>query len=489
MTYEQPLPSMTSGPSMNFQHSSMISEQPPMTSDERYRTTYNEQPPTSTRRHHDAQFFAALPTAPISPLSLPGTSETLPTIGRLDAPGALGIILNGEHQHDQGERHNLYRTISVPPVTPTPGNSSASRLSLSETSGSLLHCLFGRLDAPGALGISMHQYVQEDSNISGTIPLPTVTSTPVNSPVSNNQADSAPMVPPQANHLGPEESSPVAGNSTSLLFGPPAQGITYEIPQCLYPLKNLKIENPISVRKLLSILTYCSHLEMLSVMINEDDITHAVDFSGQVAAGNLISLSIVTSVESKLLLDRFMARNLRIFHLEWNSQGSRIPIPNSADIGIDLFVKQSGCRLNTLSLVNLYPDEVQLVNCLKLDASAYLQTLVIRNSSFSGILSSSSGRVVTDMTLQTLSQSNGGAPLCPRLSRLEITSCHASDGILVSMVRARNVEEEQTFSLHYSFGAQGEGQSLHPIDRLGLAELARKYNFTITEGSQLCIPL
>ncbi|KAG5731230.1 hypothetical protein E4T56_gene14501 [Termitomyces sp. T112] len=58
-------------------------------------------------------------------------------------------------------------------------------------------------------------------------------------------------------------------------------------------------------------------------MINEDDVTHAVNFSGRVAAENLISLSIVTSVEPKLLLDRFTAANLRIFHLEWNSQGNR----------------------------------------------------------------------------------------------------------------------------------------------------------------------
>ncbi|KAG5349867.1 hypothetical protein C0989_001500 [Termitomyces sp. Mn162] len=424
-------PSMTyEPPSMTYEPPSMTHEQPPMTSDERYRTPYNEQPPTSTRRHHDAQFFTALPSAPFSPVALPGTSGNLPTIGRLDPPGALGILMHDEQQHNQEERPNLYRTI----------------------------------------------------------PLPSVTSTPGNSPVSNNQAVSASMVPPQANHLGPEESSPDAGNSTSLLFESPVQGITYEIPQYLHLVKNLKIESPISIRRFLSILT-CSHLEMFSVTTNEDDVTHAVDFSGRVPAGNLISLSIVTSVESKLLLDRFMARNLRIFHLEWNSQGSRIPIPNSADIGIDLFVKQSGCRLNMLSLVNLYIDEVQLVNCLKLNVSAHLHTLVIRNNSFSGILTSSSGRVVTDMTLRTLSQSNGGVPLCPRLSRLEITSCFASDGMLVSMVRARNVKNKQTFSLHYSFGAQGEGQSLHPMDKFGLAEFARKYNFTITEGPQLSIPL
>ncbi|KAG5332035.1 hypothetical protein C0989_007408 [Termitomyces sp. Mn162] len=475
---------MTSGPSMNFQHSSMTSEQPQMTSDERYRTTYNEQPPTSTRRHHDAQFFAALPTAPISPLSLPGTSETLPTIGRLDAPGALGIILNGEHQHDQGERHNLYRTISVPPVTPTSGNSSASRLSLPETSGNLPHSPFGRLDAPGALGISMHQYVQEDSNISGMIPLPTVTSTPVNSPVSNNQADPAPMVPSQANPIGPEESSPVAGNPTSLPSGSPLQGITYEIPRYLHALKNIRIENPISIRRFLSILLSCYHLEMLCVMINEDDVTHAVDFSGRVAAGNLFNLSIVTSVESKLLLDRFTAPNLRTFHLEWNCEGSGNPIPRSADIGIDLFLGGSECRLlNTLSLVNLFPDEVQLVNCLKLDVSAKLQTLIIRNSSFSGFLSSSRGRVVSETTLRALSQFNGNTLLCPRLSRLEITSCCAPDGELISMLRARG---NQAFSLHYSFGA-GEGQ--HPMDKLELAELAREENFTITEGPEFCIIL
>ncbi|KAG5715992.1 hypothetical protein E4T56_gene2332 [Termitomyces sp. T112] len=285
-------PSMTyEPPSMTYEPPSMTHEQPPMTSDERYRTPYNEQPPTSTRRHHDAQFFTALPSAPFSPVALPGTSGNLPTIGRLDPPGALGILMHDEQQHNQEERPNLYRTI----------------------------------------------------------PLPSVTSTPGNSPVSNNQAVSASMVPPQANHLGPEESSPDAGNSTSLLFESPVQGITYEIPQYLHLVKNLKIESPISIRRFLSILT-CSHLEMFSVTTNEDDVTHAVDFSGRVPAGNLISLSIVTSVESKLLLDRFMARNLRIFHLEWNSQGSRIPIPNSADIGIDLFVKQSGCRLNMLSL-------------------------------------------------------------------------------------------------------------------------------------------
>ncbi|KAG5334823.1 hypothetical protein C0989_002950 [Termitomyces sp. Mn162] len=480
MTYEPP--------SMTHEPPSMTCEQPPMNSDEGYITTYNEQSPTSTRRHHDAQFFTAPPSAPFSPLSLPATSENFPTMERLDPPGALGIIMNGEHQHDQGERHNLYRTISLPPVTPTPGNSSASRLSLSETSGNLPHSLFGRPDAPGALGISMHQYVQEDSNISGTIPLPMVTSTPVNSPVSNNQADSAPMVPSQANPIGPEESSPVAGNLTSLPSGSPVQGITYEIPRFLHALKNVMIENPISIRRFLSILLSCSHLEKLSVMINEDDVTHAVDFSGQVAAENLFSLSIVTSVESKLFLDRFMARNLRVFHLEWNSQESGILIPNSANIGIDLFVKKSGCRLNTLSLVNLYPDEVQLVNCLKLDVSAHLQTLVIRNNSFSGFLSSPSGRVVTEMTLQALSQFNGDALLCPRLRRLEITSCCAPDGELISMVRARNARDNQVFRLHYSFGA-GEGQSLHPMDKLELAELARSDNFMITGGPQYCITL
>ncbi|KAG5335892.1 hypothetical protein C0989_012618 [Termitomyces sp. Mn162] len=419
---------------------------PSTTFDERYHTAYNEQPPTSTRRHHDAQFFTALPSAPFSPLSLPATSENLPTIGCLDPPGALGILMHGEQQHNQAERPNLYRTIPLPPVTPTPGNSSASRLSL-PGAGNFPHSPFGRLDAPGALGISMHQ---GHRHFSGTIPLPPVNSTPVNSPVSNNQADSASMVPPQANHLGPEESSPVAGNSTSLPLGSPAQGITYEIPQVLHLANNLKIENPISMQRLLSILLFCSDLEMLSVMINEDDVTHAVDFSSRVAAENLISLSIVTSVESKLILDKFTAPNLWTFHLEWNSQESRNLIPISADIGIDLFVKKSECYLNTLSLVNLFPDEVQLVQCLKLKMSQNLQTLVVRNSGFTGFRSS--GRVITEMTLKTLSQFNGNAPLCPSLSKLEITPCCAPDGQLISMVKVRNVsaQDHRTFNLHYS---------------------------------------
>ncbi|KAG5351852.1 hypothetical protein C0989_004742 [Termitomyces sp. Mn162] len=455
-----------------------------MTFDERYPTTYNEQPSTSTSQHHGGQFFTALQSASLSRLSLPGTSENLPTIGRLDVPDALGISLNGESQYE----HPIYGTIPLPPLTPTPASSSVSRLSLLGTSENLLTFPFGWLDAPGALGISMSgedQYVREHPDIYGTIPLPPVSPMPGSTPVSNNQDELAFMVPPQAMHPGTEDSFPVIGNSTSCPSGPPAQGIAYQIPQYLQLVGNLKLENPISIRRFLSILQYCSHLEVLSIMINRDDVTHACGFSARLAAENLIDLSIVTTVESKLLLDTFMAPNLKILYLEWKSQENRDAIPNNADIGIDLFLMESKCYLNTLSLVNLFPDEVQLVSCLKLDVSAKLQALAICNSSFLTILSRCSGRVVTEMTLQTLSQMNGDVPLCPWLSRLEITSCCALDGALISMVQARNMQKGQTFKLYYSFGA-GEG---HPIDRSGLAELSRNHNFTITEGPQYCIAL
>ncbi|KAG6859353.1 hypothetical protein C0995_009436 [Termitomyces sp. Mi166 len=346
----------------------------------------------------------------------------------------------------------------------------------------------GRLDAPGALGLSINDEPGSDEerpNIYWTIPLPTVTPTQESSSLLNYQEEqdraSVPQVMP-----GPHEESSAGGNPISHGSGSSAQGTDWQVPQHLDLITNLKIETPISIGKFLKLIQYCTRLAKISVIINEDDSSQIIN-STSIVAGNLIELAITTTVQLKPLLSAFKASRLKIFHLEWDTRNSQDSIPNDPDIGIHTFLKISKCYLNTLSLVNLFPDEAQLIDCLKLQRCTNLQTLILRNNSASAFLSSSSGRTITEATLKLLSPFDGNGPQCPRLSRLEITSCCAPDGQLSSMVDARTVKKEQTFHLHYSFGE--DGPSLHPIDRSTLAKLSRKRNTVIVEEPQYCISL
>ncbi|KAG6859554.1 hypothetical protein C0995_007311 [Termitomyces sp. Mi166 len=261
--------------------------------------TVSTTPPTSSSyRQSNGHFQTTLPSTPLSPLSLSGVLENQSSnsLGHPDAPGALGLSINDEPGSDE-ERRNKYWTIPLPTVTPT------------QESSSLLN------------------YQEEQDRAS------------------------VPQVMP-----GPHEESSAGGNPISHGSGPSAQETDWEVPQHLDLVTNLKVETPISIGKFLKLVQNCTHLAKLSVIINEDDSSQIIN-STSVVAVNLIELSITTTVEPKPLLSAFTASQLKIFRLEWDTQNSHDPMPRSLDIGIQTFVENSGCYLNTLSLVNSFPDE------------------------------------------------------------------------------------------------------------------------------------
>ncbi|KAG6830313.1 hypothetical protein H0H93_014076, partial [Arthromyces matolae] len=220
----------------------------------------------------------------------------------------------------------------------------------------------------------------------------------------------------------PSECSSSRGSRVYLSAStPPSSVIPHDqdpkLPEDLVSVKNLEIQNPISISTFMQILQSYTRLQRLSVRIDKSsdlDLTSR-PLASVVVAKNLVDLKIITATETKPLLDSFKAPNLRMFHLEWDPKDRLAPMPRDSDIGLHQFLKESSCVLHTLHLVGLFPDESHLVNCLELDGLSQLQALLVRDDNSQPYYTNTSGRLITGKTLSALTADEDHI-LCPQLT-------------------------------------------------------------------------
>ncbi|KAG6817514.1 hypothetical protein H0H93_007166 [Arthromyces matolae] len=266
---------------------------------------------------------------------------------------------------------------------------------------------------------------------------------------------------------------------------PPAESLrsnSWRFPEDLRTVRNLKLDNPINVTNFLQLILDCPLLEKLAVKLVADGLSRPPVFPKSVCTESLIDLSIMTSVSTKPLFDALEAPNLAILHVEWDGRNDADRMP--ANLGLYGFLSVSQCSLNTLSLVDMFPDESHLISCLSLNSLSHLQSLVVRSQTYRRSIVEFVGRVIGEATLSALSQADSGhLRLCPHLVRLELAPCCAADGQLADMMEARGNDRtnttQPTFSLFYS---TGNSESRNSQDKSRLLDLChRKPQWKIIE--------
>ncbi|KAG5644489.1 hypothetical protein DXG03_008316 [Asterophora parasitica] len=252
-----------------------------------------------------------------------------------------------------------------------------------------------------------------------------------------------------AAHPGSSCSSSIASSEESAL-----STCTWVVPDEWKLTTELTVKNSISAEVFLKIVSECNLLQRLSVTIHHRDSNRPTLTQGRTIRSNALEiLSITTSVEPRPLLDALNLPNLSHFHLGWDSCHGQSS-PRHSQSGLYRLLKESSCSLKSLSLLNIFSAESELLDCLK-DAHlrADLEELAVLGDDSYSIPSRSTGRLVTGKTLRMLASSRA----YPNLKTLDLSNIVADDGQLSSMVRSRAPTLEKPLHLVFSF----QGNSRH----------------------------
>jgi hypothetical protein len=117
------------------------------------------------------------------------------------------------------------------------------------------------------------------------------------------------------------------------------------------------------------------------------------------------------------------------------------------DIGLFSLISKSECHLETLSLLDVFLGEAELLLCLAA-VTGTLRELMVRNDR-SGV-EMSDGRMISGDTVNYLKIADPtSTDRCPKLATLALSGCVSRDGQLVAMVESRLPTMD--FSFTYSF--------------------------------------
>ncbi|KAG6849885.1 hypothetical protein H0H93_004103, partial [Arthromyces matolae] len=385
---------------------------------------------------------SSLQVAPLTPGFLTFDAPALPSVS-----GALDAI--------------SLSSVPASPATPAPPyvvDAPASDANAAIVSSSQAEPL-----SAGVLTFDQPALPSVSSTLLGVINLTSSESESVSATPLINSAPNLTLgnVRPQTHNFAPPQESLVLSNG-------------WRLPKDLRTVRNLKLNIHINGGDFFNLLTFCPLLEKLDMTLFSND-----GIPASVVSDSLTDLSVTTSVDTKPLLEVIRAPNLKSLHLEWDRANNLDRMPNDPDIGLLGLLQSSRCSLRTLSLLDMFPDEVQLIDCLKHQCLSRLQSLIVRNPNYLTSQVDFRGRVIDESTLSALSQSNGTGPLCPDLVRLELTPCFAPDGKLASMMEARGRRTQSTFALSYSMGSSG---SMYLKDKSKLQSLCGRHpNWMIIE--------
>ncbi|KAG5339384.1 hypothetical protein C0989_004454 [Termitomyces sp. Mn162] len=236
----------------------------------------------------------------------------------------------------------------------------------------------------------------------------------------------------------------------------------------------LRIRPTMSAKDCLDVLRECNNLQAISVTLNYD---LSLPIKRTILVTRLESLCIsITGRLSQNFLDAIICPKLHTLTMERDAmtihwaEASRV-----TPVGFENLVKRSRCPLQSLSLVNIFPSELELKEFLKLDLSNLRELCVI---DVPHVNARCKPKSITEDVLQILSDRTKSTPksfiACPRLSVLEISPCWVDDSKLSNLVDLRSETEGSSFTLAYLWGPETKDPGLsNEHDMIRFEELKR----------------
>lgn len=244
--------------------------------------------------------------------------------------------------------------------------------------------------------------------------------------------------------------------------------VPWTVPLSWTSFRQLELTRPINSNECLLILQGCSLLIDLKLTLAEVERNPLPTVPSSVEARNLRSLTIHSFCGTEWLFQSLRLPQLTSIHL------SLAPLDEPpTDIGLHSLLSRSRCSMQTLSLTNVFLQESELIDCLKV-MSKDLEELVVRNDR--KCLDMRNERMISDVILSCLTRT--GSPTkhdCPKLKTLNLSPCVSADGRLAEMLASRsNTMATGILNFAYSF----IDLSLHTSDIQYLAENDTDLNVT-----------
>ncbi|KAG6815124.1 hypothetical protein H0H93_010878 [Arthromyces matolae] len=216
-------------------------------------------------------------------------------------------------------------------------------------------------------------------------------------------------------------------------------------------LTGLQIEPSVTVDTIRLILRQTSVLESLGVKLISDS-SPPMGNLDMVTSSSLESFTIKTTIHPGQLLSNLILPKLAQFTL--NARHADFSREN--DVGLFKLLTNSNCSLVNLSLLDVYPRQSELINCLRHNACETLRSLTVRSTLSPLTKTSFRRRCLDDATLVLLAlRTKSGPGICPHLEHLELSHCDpTSDEVFVRMAKTR--VGPGPFRLEYSFLSQGQ---------------------------------
>ncbi|KAG6844159.1 hypothetical protein H0H87_009367 [Tephrocybe sp. NHM501043] len=211
-------------------------------------------------------------------------------------------------------------------------------------------------------------------------------------------------------------------------------------------LTHLEIEPSIGIDTCRLLISRAHVLRNLTVNLGSGMLCDERFYNRSMPTSPLETLTINTTVHPRSLLTTLQLPRLVNLHLG----AQRGTFSREDDLGVYELMETSHCHLISLSLLDMYPRESEIVSCLSHDACKRLKMFSVRSSLFPRAPCIDARRYITSTTVGALAKKAGKRPaLCPELHRLEITDCDVSAAEFVAMAKTR--VGPGMFHLEYSF--------------------------------------
>ncbi|RDB17284.1 hypothetical protein Hypma_001725 [Hypsizygus marmoreus] len=196
---------------------------------------------------------------------------------------------------------------------------------------------------------------------------------------------------------------------------------SWTVPTSWSMKTSLNLGYSISVETCFTILRACPQLQEVTLMIGSKKGSYR---SHRQLEHHLCSLSITASVDPVFLLSYLKLRCMEKFSLTWDTQHK---LPHPKQIGLLPLISRSTCFLQSLSLVNVCPNDKEISRCLELPWVRYTIQEVIVRADPDLLPRHDIGRFVSSETLGALSR-------CPSVWNLQLSHCNTPDHELANMV-------------------------------------------------------
>ncbi|RDB17288.1 hypothetical protein Hypma_001934 [Hypsizygus marmoreus] len=216
------------------------------------------------------------------------------------------------------------------------------------------------------------------------------------------------------------------------------------------------------INQTLSLLDRYAKLEELTLLLRPD---HTLLETPMVSAMNLRSLTISVWRDPGPLLDKLVLPNLTSIHI---AAYLNFEFPDDFTTKLHNMLVRSGCSLQALSLVGVYPVEGDLRTLLNTHGTG-LQKLVICAGRLARSPWTTRGRTISELVLASLTKGVGEA--CPSLVHLELSPCEGQDGFFLRMASSRK-DNERAIKLACGFSHREQ----HQTDIVGLDRLQTEEN-------------